>query len=84
MSVFVCTFVLANNATKKTMDKSTKKPQDRLLAQAVAETANQFGVSASYVRGARNGTYKGGQTEDIKRHSDLIYNKLRNALKVSA
>lgn len=66
------------------MDKSTKKNYDALLAQAVAQTAKHFGVSASYVRGARNGTNKGGQTEDIKRHCNLIYSRLQNALSIPA
>lgn len=78
--VFVFTFVLDNNATKTTMIKSTTKNYDALLAQAVAATAKRFNVSASYVRGARNGTNKGGQTEDIKRHCNLIYKQLQDAL----
>jgi hypothetical protein len=66
------------------MDKSKKKSHDGLLARAVAQTAIHFGVSTAYVYGSRNGTNKGGQTEDIKRHCDLIYNNLTKALKVPA
>ena len=66
------------------MDKSNKKTHDGLLARAVAQTAIHFGVSTAYVYGSRNGTYKGGQVDDIKRHSDRIYSNLKNALSVGA
>jgi hypothetical protein len=67
------TFDIDNNATKS---------YDALLAQAVSATAKHFNVSASYVRGARNGTNKGGQTEAIKRHCNLVYKQLQKALAV--
>lgn len=66
------------------MDKSKKKSHDGLLAKAVATTAIKFGVSHAYVYGSRNGTNKGGQTEDIKRHCNLIYSRLQKALTLTA
>jgi phage portal protein BeeE len=63
------------------MDKSTTKQYDAMRALAVNDTALAYGVTPSYVRGCVNNTHKSGRSEDIKRHFNLTYNKLQDAIK---
>lgn len=73
-------FGLHKNKIKRPMGKSSKKSNryDAVRAMAVRKTADKYKVTKEYVRGAVNGTFKGGQTEEIARSYRETYQSIEN------
>lgn len=63
------------------MDKNSKKTTgyDGIRAIVVKSVSKKYGVTESYVRGAINGTFKGGKTEEITRSYRELYRSIEVA-----
>ncbi|MES2478749.1 MAG: hypothetical protein V4561_06670 [Bacteroidota bacterium] len=73
-------FEVYNYETNNTMGKNKIKVYDALRAQAVKSSATRFNVSETYVRRCISSTDIGGQSEEIRRHFNLVYKNLQNVL----
>jgi predicted ATPase len=65
------------------MGKSKTKVYDALRAQAVKASALMFNVSETYVRRCISVNDIGGQSEEIKRYFNKIYNDLQRVISQS-
>lgn len=66
------------NRMVKHIKSKARKPHDPNKIAAIKATANHFSVTETYVRRAVVGDAQYGQSEDIKKHFQKIYDKIKS------